>query len=209
MKIKICGITRLEDARFCAGAGADYLGFIQHPESLRYVAPAAAREIIDWIYGPEAVGVFVDVPAARVNDIAESVGFTMVQLHGSESPELCSEIDRPIIKAIRVYPESTVEELSREMDRFTGRVAFFLLDTGKTGAPGGTGVAFDWDKAAVLADVYPLFLAGGLTPDNVAEAVEKVRPRGIDASSGLESAPGVKDFEKLVQFFDAVRSVGA
>lgn len=209
MKIKVCGITRLEDARFCAGAGADFLGFIQHEESPRYVSPDAAREIIAWLYGPRPVGVFVDIPADRANAIAEEAGFELVQLHGAESPSYCAEMSLPVIRAVRVFPESTADDLAREMDRYVDRVEYFLLDTGKAGFAGGTGIPFAWEKAAGLAERYPLFLAGGISAENVARAVEVVQPLGIDASSGLESSPGVKDFDKLVQFFDAVRAVGA
>lgn len=207
MKIKICGITRLEDARFCAGAGADYLGFIQDPKSPRYVTPDAAREIISWIQGPAPVGVFVDEAPDTINTIADRVGFVYAQLHGNETPAECEAIEVPVIKAIKVFPDTTVDALRRKMDRYGERVAHFLLDTGKDGMSGGTGETFDWDVAAELALEYSIFLAGGLSPDNVAGAVESVRPYAVDANSGLESAPGVKDADRITEFFEAVRAV--
>jgi phosphoribosylanthranilate isomerase len=207
MKIKICGITRLEDARYCAGAGADYLGFIQDPNSPRYVTPDAAREIISWIHGPAAVGVFVDESPETINAVANRVGFVYAQLHGNETPEECEDIDVPVIKALKVFPDTSVDALRRKMERYGGRVAHFLLDTGKDGMSGGTGQTFDWDVAAELALEYSIFLAGGLSPANVAGAVENVRPYAVDANSGLETSPGVKDADRITAFFEAVRTV--
>ncbi len=209
MKVKICGITRLEDARFCAGAGADYLGFIQHRESPRYVAPDVVREILSWVEGPGAVGVFVDADPDVVNRATREAGFAYVQLHGDEPPSYCDEMDVPVIKAIRVKPGMKPDDLRRRMDAYEGRVLYYLLDTGKPGIAGGTGETFDWSIAEGIAADYPLFLAGGLTPINVADAVEAVWPYGVDVSSGVESEPGVKDIDRLSEFFDAVRAVGA
>ncbi len=209
MKVKICGITRLEDARFCAGAGADYLGFIQHRESPRYVAPEVVREILSWVEGPGAVGVFVDADPDVVNRAACEAGFAYVQLHGEEPPSYLDEMDVPVIKAISIRPGMKSDDVRRRMDAYEGRVLYYLLDTGRPGMAGGTGQTFDWSVAESLATDHPLFLAGGLTPDNVGAAVETVWPYGVDVSSGVESAPGIKDIDRINEFFDAVRDVGA
>ena len=204
LKIKICGITNLEDARFCAGAGADFLGFIQYPRSPRYVAPEAAKEIIAWVYGPEPVGVFVNETADTVNRTAAAAGFALAQLHGDEPPEVCARIERPVIKAFRTPPETTVDQLRARMEPYRTHAAYFLLDTHHPTLWGGTGETFDWQHARALAADFPIFLAGGLNPDNVAEAVQQVRPLGVDLSSGLEAYPGKKDFDKVNAFFERV-----
>lgn len=209
VKIKICGLTSLADARYCAGAGADYLGFIQHPESPRYIAPDQAREIIDWLYGPTPVGVFVDADADTVNRTADAAGFELVQLHGDEPPALCRAVERPVIKALRVAEETTAEALLAEVERYAEVADYLLLDTDRGGRFGGTGEAFDWSVAREVAQGLPMFLAGGLTPENVGAAVEAVRPFAVDVSSGVEQAPGVKDFDRLADFFDALAPVRA
>lgn len=209
VKIKICGLTSLADARYCAGAGADYLGFIQHPESPRYIAPDQAREIIDWLYGPTPVGVFVDADAGTVNRTADAAGFELVQLHGDEPPALCRAVERPVIKALRVAEETTAEALLAEVERYAEVADYLLLDTDRGGRFGGTGEAFDWSVAREVAQGLPMFLAGGLTPENVGAAVEAVRPFAVDVSSGVEQAPGVKDFDRLADFFDALAPVRA
>lgn len=203
MKLKICGITNLADARYCAAAGADYLGFIQYPGSPRYVEPATAKEIIDWMYGPEAVGVFVNASAEAVNEAAEQAGFALVQLHGTEPPELCAAIDKPVIKALRVTGDASADTLRRLMDRYAEHVAYFLLDTHVEGQWGGTGLPFNWELAQTLAKEYAVFLAGGISADNVAQAITQVQPFAVDLSSSVEAAPGQKDFDKLAAFFDA------
>lgn len=202
IKVKICGITTLEDARYCAGAGADYLGFIQHEESPRYIAPGKAKEIIQWIHGAEPVGVFVNEPADAVNETAEEAGFAMVQLHGTEPAELCAEVERPVIKAIPVVHDASAEQLRALMREYEDVVDYFLLDTHATNLWGGTGESFNWRLARGLSDEFPLFLAGGLSAENVEEAVQTMRPFAVDLSSNLESAPGKKDFQKLEAFFE-------
>lgn len=202
MKLKVCGITRLEDARYAAAAGADYLGFLQHPASPRYVPPPVAKEIIGWTYGPQAVGVFVDADADEVNRVAEAVGFHLVQLHGEEPPEACARMNRPVIKAFRVAPGDTAAALRARMLPYDGIATYFLLDTHHPAQHGGTGQVFDWAVARALAADFPVFLAGGLSAANVAEAVQTVRPAGIDLSSSLEQAPGLKDFDRMAAFFD-------
>jgi phosphoribosylanthranilate isomerase len=206
-RVKICGITTLEDARYCAAAGADYLGFIQYPGSPRFVEPALAREIIEWVYGPETVAVFVNAGADEVNRTADAAGFSIVQLHGDELPALCAEIDRTLIKALRIRPGETADAVRSRLDPYAGIADFFLLDTHHAGQWGGTGRRFDWEIARALAADFPIFLAGGIDAGNVADAVRTVQPYAVDLSSSVEAEPGVKDFDKLSAFFDAFRDI--
>ncbi len=204
--VKICGITRLEDARFCAGAGADLIGFVQHPESPRYLEPQKVREMLQWLYGPEPVGVFVNRDAAVVNEAVETAGFQWAQLHGTESPETCAAVSVPVIKAFRVMHDASAEQLYALMDPYRDVARLFLLDTHHTSLWGGTGESFNWRLARELSTEFPLIVSGGIGPDNVAEALSTVRPVGVDLSSSVESAPGVKDFDRLTAFFDAFNS---
>ncbi len=207
--VKVCGITNLEDARYCAGAGADFLGFVQYPESPRYVAPEAARAILAWIHGPAPVGVFVDEDADAVNRICAEVGFALAQLHGEEPPEVCAAVERPVIKAVGVAPGDTAEALRRRLEPYRAHVAFFLLDTHHAGLRGGTGQPFDWRQARDLSADFPILLAGGLGADNLDAAVRAVQPAGVDLSSSLEAYPGKKDFDKLGAFFDVFNALRA
>ncbi len=205
VRTKICGLTRLEDARFASGALADYLGFIFWPGSKRFIRPEDAKEIINWLEGPECVGVFVNQGIDEVNDSAHIAGVDYVQLHGEESPDFCRLMEHKIIKAFRVSPEMTEDHLRYLMDPYTNVVDFFLFDTFVKGEPGGTGKTFDWEVLYEISEDYPLFLSGGLTPQNVMTAMKKVHPFAVDVSSGVEEAPGIKDFVKLDSFFEAVR----
>jgi len=209
MKIKICGITQLEDARFAAGARADFLGFVQYQESPRFVDPHLAAEILSWVYGPQPVGVFVDASADAVNRAAEEAGFVYAQLHGDESPDMCADVAVPVIKALRIFADTTPDELRQTMDRYVEYVSLFLLDTGHVSVRGGSGRSFDWSVAAELAASYDFLLAGGLSAENVEGAIARVAPFGVDVSSSLESAPGRKDPAKLDRFFAAVRRATA
>jgi phosphoribosylanthranilate isomerase len=204
-RVKICGITRLEDARFAAGAGADYLGFVQHPESPRYIEPARVREILGWLHGVEAVGVFVNETAEAVNAACAEAGFTVAQLHGHEPPETAAEIEVPVIKAFRVQHDASSEQIRALMLDYRDVADYVLLDTHHTSLWGGTGESFNWRLARELAGEFRLFLAGGISASNVREAVETMRPFAVDLSSSLESEPGIKDFDKLTAFFDAFR----
>jgi len=204
-RVKVCGITRLEDARFAAGAGADYLGFIQHPESPRYIEPARAREIIGWLHGVEAVGVFVNETAEAVNAACAEAGFTLAQLHGHEPPEVVAAVEVPVIKAFRVQHDAASEQLRALMLDYRDVADYVLLDTHHTSLWGGTGESFNWRLARELAGEFQLFLAGGISAANVREAIETMRPFAVDLSSSVESEPGVKDFGKLMAFFDAFR----
>jgi len=206
-KLKICGITDLADARYLAGEGVDYLGFVQHEDSPRYVVPSLVSDMLEWLYGPESVGVFVNKSAEEVNQIAATAGFDYVQLHGEESPETCRAVERPIIKAIRVRHDALSDQLRAIMERYDGLVEHFLLDTHNSSVWGGTGESFNWRLARELSTDYSIFLAGGIDADNIERAVKTMRPFAIDLSSGVESAPGVKSFEKVDAFLDAFRAV--
>lgn len=215
-RLKICGITRLEDARYAAAAGADYLGFVQHPGSPRYIDPEHARDIVEWIHGPKPVGVFVNTPADEVNRIAEKAGFDLVQLHGEEPVSEALRIERPVIKAFRVAPGATPETLMDAMRAYEQAAAYFLLDAWSDEVYGGSGQPFDWRVAPPASQgagspegpgvfLAGVFLAGGLHAGNVAEAIRALRPFAVDVSSGLESAPGQKDFSRIDDFMEAFR----
>ncbi|MEM1128643.1 MAG: phosphoribosylanthranilate isomerase [Bacteroidota bacterium] len=208
-KIKLCGLTRLADARYAAGAGVDYLGFIQYKGSPRYITPKEAKTIIDWLYGPETVGVFVNEDADVINEIADEAGFSMVQLHGTEHPAVVEAVDRPTIKTIPVVSDASHEQLRILMEPYLGVADYFLLDTHKTGLWGGTGESFNWRLARELSSEVPLFLAGGIDADNVEEAILTMRPYAVDLSSSVESAPGIKDIDKMADFFDAFEAATA
>jgi phosphoribosylanthranilate isomerase len=202
VRIKICGITNLEDALLAAALGAQALGFIFHPPSPRKVPPEAAREIIRQL--PPlvlSVGVFVDEEAATVKDLAARLGLDWVQLHGAESPEYCRSLGRRVIKGFRIRDEDSLQVLPA----YQGAVQAFLLDTYKPGQTGGTGETFDWHLARQARQYGPVVLAGGLTPENVAQAIEVAQPQAVDVASGVEAAPGKKDPEKLRAFFAKVR----
>ncbi len=202
-KIKICGITSLADARYCAGAGVDYLGFIQYPESPRYIPANEARAIIEWLYGPETVGVFVNETAETINRVVAETGFDVAQIHGHMLPEDVAGISCKTIMALAVSEETTEAALRGQLATYEDVVDYFLLETAKAGLYGGTGMPFNWDVARNLTADYPLFIAGGLGADNIAEVINTLSPFAIDLSSSVESSPGVKDFDKLGALFDA------
>lgn len=200
-RVKICGITRLEDALAAVRLGADALGFNFWPGSRRYLAPAAARAIIRALPPlVTTVGVFVDPGRDEAMAAAAISGVQVLQLHGDESPEACARLPLPVLKGIRVRGEASLALL----DRYEGAVAGFLLDADTAGY-GGSGQVFDWALAARAAAQRPIVLAGGLTPANVAEAVRAVRPFGVDVASGVEAAPGVKDPDLVSRFIRAAK----
>jgi phosphoribosylanthranilate isomerase len=205
--VKICGLTTLEDARFAAGALADFLGFIFYPDSPRYIDPAKAGAIINWLEGPQKVGVFVNQPLDDVNSIAKQTGIDMVQLHGNESPDYCSLVEKPVIKVFHITNEKNAEQLKDEIKPYLDRVDYLLFDSKTDELWGGTGQTFDWSILNDIKKEKPFFLSGGLHPGNVDEAVRGVQPTGIDLSSGLEDSPGLKDFDKVEQFFDVMRDI--
>jgi phosphoribosylanthranilate isomerase len=205
VRIKICGITNLEDALLAADLGADALGFIFYPQSPRGVSPEAAREIIAQL--PPfvvSVGVFVDEAAAAVQDLAARVGLDWVQLHGQESPDYCRSLGRRVIKGFRVKDEDSLNELAP----YRGAVQAFLLDTYRKGQAGGTGESFDWRLAREAKPYGQIILAGGLTPENIARAINMALPAAVDTASGVEAAPGKKDPARLRAFFNAIKAIG-
>ncbi|HLR25191.1 MAG TPA: phosphoribosylanthranilate isomerase [Fodinibius sp.] len=206
-KLKVCGLTSLEDARFVSGALAHYLGFIFYEESPRHITPAKAGAIINWIQGPECVGVFVNQPLDDVNAVARQTGIDYVQLHGNENPEYCQLIEKPVIKVIHINDESTPEELVKGIDAYQEVADFLLFDTKTEDQWGGTGQSFDWKLLDKLTPDIPFFLSGGLTPDNVQSACRSVQSYGIDMSSGLEAEPGIKDFDKVERLMDKMRDI--
>lgn len=206
-KVKICGLTTLEDARFVSGALADYLGFIFYPDSPRYVDPAKAGAIINWLEGPGKVGVFVNQPLDDVNSIARQTGIDIVQLHGNESPDYCSLVEKPIIKAFHIEKDTDPSELGSEIDPYLDYVDYLLFDTKSDKEWGGTGQTFDWDVIKDISREKPFFLSGGLNSENVSKAIQTVQPYAVDLSSGLEDSPGLKDFDKIELFFDKMRDI--
>ncbi len=199
-RIKICGITHLDDALMAIEAGADALGFVFVPHTPRYLHPEQARSIIDQL--PPfitTVGLFVNAEQQGLEAIADGCRLNLIQLHGDEPPALCVALSRRVIKAFRVKDESSLSRLSGY------RVSAYLLDTYVKGAMGGTGKSFDWNLALKAKSYGRIILAGGLTPDNVASAVLQVRPYGVDVSSGVEASPGRKDPAKVKAFIRAVR----
>jgi phosphoribosylanthranilate isomerase len=205
--VKICGVRSPEIARVASEAGADLMGLIFAP-SRRQVTLDQAEEILDGLENrPKIVGVFVNESAECVNAIATRLSLDFVQLNGDESPQFQEEIDRPVIRALRLPFESSLADARREAERYLecrSPARALLLDTHLPGVYGGTGMQGNWDIAAGLADEYPVILAGGLRPESVAEALRRVRPLGVDVSSGVET-DGVKDANKIRQFIDAVR----
>jgi phosphoribosylanthranilate isomerase len=199
--VKICGVTRLDDALAAVRLGADALGFNFWPRSKRYVPPAEARAIVRRLPPlVTAVGVFVDPTRDEVLRAVETAGVVMAQLHGDETPEFCASLPLPVLKAIRVVDARSVASLA------SYEVRGFLLDTPSAGY-GGSGQIFDWSLVADVARELRVVLAGGLGPDNVAAAVRTVRPWAVDVASGVESAPGVKDEEKMRRFLEAAHGV--
>ena len=203
--VKICGITRPEDADLAARLGAAWVGFIFWPRSPRFVQPAAAAAILGGL-PPHVggVGVFVDQPVDEVNAVAEEVGLAAVQLHGRESPATCRACRRRVIKAVRLPGHGAGDDADAVWSGAT-----ILVDAFDPVRMGGTGRRVDWTRAARLARRRPLMLSGGLRAENVADAVRQVAPYGLDVSSGVESEPGVKDPHRLRAFFAALAAVDA
>jgi len=201
VRIKICGITRLEDAMAAATMGADALGFV-FAASPRRILPERAREIIAKL-PPflQTVGVFVNASAEEVARTASWCGLNVLQFHGNESVDYCRRFAQKVIKAQRVRNQGDLSGLSA----YTGVTAALLLDTFVSGMSGGTGTTFDWELARQARQYGRIIVAGGLTPENVAAAISKAKPYGVDASSGLEKSPGVKDHDKMRQFIKNVR----
>jgi phosphoribosylanthranilate isomerase len=202
-EVKICGLTRVEDAVAAAEAGASFIGMVFFPGSERCVSIDRARAITDAVRRrfpektPKFVGVFVNQDIEDMVDVADAVGLDLIQLHGSESPNICAKTRRPFIKAFRVSdapPDTTGYDCE-----------WVLFDTYSPRVAGGSGETFRWE----LLDRWPrhgkFFLGGGITPENVAEAIQRVGPDAIDVSSGVEDAPGFKNHDRIRKLFEAVR----
>ncbi len=197
MFVKICGITRAEDAAAAVDAGARAIGFVFWPKSPRFIDPYRARAIAA-VLPPfvTPVGLFVNQTAEYIHGVASLVRLGAVQLHGDESVEFAEAIPHPVVKALTV---------SARISEWPTRMRI-LLDAHDPARRGGTGQKIDWTAAAAIAATRPVLLAGGLTPVNVADAVARVRPFGIDVSSGVERSPGIKDHQKITALFEALHA---
>ncbi len=200
MFVKICGITRREDAEASVAEGASALGFIFWPGSPRFIDPSLAKEIVAALPpSVAAVGVFVNQPVSHVNSVASLAGLSLVQLHGDEDEGVAAGMTLPVIKAVSArdggFPDGQWPDH-----------VMLLIDADDPIRRGGTGMTVNWPAAAALASRRRVLLAGGLRPDNVAEAIRCVRPFGIDVSSGVERSPGIKDRRLLAALFEAIRN---
>lgn len=208
-RIKVCGITSAEDAKEAIGIGVDAIGFIFAESSPRFISPEKAKEIVTQL-PPfiHYVGVFVDKDPVEIQEIIEYCGLSYVQLHGSEDAEYCQKLAQAatpckLIKAFRVGSRTMAADFTPYEDSVKG----FLLDTYMEGQEGGTGRPFDWSIVESLKLQLPVILAGGLNPENVAEAIRSVRPFAIDLNSGVETEPGKKDLAKLRNLVEIVAGV--
>jgi phosphoribosylanthranilate isomerase len=200
IKIKICGITNLDDALYAAECGADALGFNFYKKSPRCIEPDKAAEIIAQL--PPfimPVGIFVNEREDKIREIQHQTCIQAVQLHGDESPEFCQRFGGRVIKAFQIKDKESLKTMAHF------HVGAFLLDSYKEGVRGGTGTTFDWHLAVVAKTFGKVILAGGLTPENVAEAVKLVQPYGVDVTGGVERDKGIKDHAKIKKFISEVR----
>lgn len=211
MKIKICGITNLDDALMAIDAGADMLGFIFYPNSKRYVLPSKCQEIQEGIHKRRlnitTIGVFVNSTYRDILKIKRDCQLNMVQFSGDESLELCLSMKTYAYKSIRPKSLSEADALASQFN-YREEPPALLLDTYVPSTYGGTGRLGDWNIALILAKKYQLLLAGGLQCENVIQAIEKVKPWGVDVASGVERAPGIKDENKVRDFIMRVRTYG-
>jgi phosphoribosylanthranilate isomerase len=208
MRVKFCGITRLIDAQEAARLGAWAIGLNHWADSPRRCEPAVAAEIGAALKRRlEVVGVFVNASLDEIDAAAEDESLTMLQLHGDEGPAFCREAARrtglKVIKAVRVRSAADVQAAEAY------RTDFHLFDAQRAGVPGGSGESFDWELVAHRRSGVPLIVAGGLTPDNVGEAIEVARPFGVDVASGIEAQPGVKDHALMSAFAEAAQAASA
>lgn len=202
VRVKICGITQVDDARFCAQVGADAIGIVFYPPSSRYVADLSLARDIALAAGPlvTVVGLFVNASHSEVEQVLKQVPLNLMQFHGDETEADCQAFGRPFIKALRMKDDIDVEA---RMADYTG-ASGFLLDTYVKGAPGGTGQTFNWDRVPQTSS-RSIILAGGLTPENVGHAVNAASPYAVDVSGGVESAPGIKSHEKIRAFISKAK----
>lgn len=202
-RIKVCGITRVEDALAAAHAGADAIGLVFYTPSPRAVTPAQAAAIVAAL--PPfitSVGLFVDADAAYVREVLAQVPLDLLQFHGDEDADYCDQFERPYLKAVRVRADQDLATVAAAWPKAQG----ILLDSYKAGVPGGTGEVFDWSLVPGERR-WNLVLAGGLTADNVAQAIAEVKPWAVDVSGGVELAKGIKDIEKINAFVQEVKRV--
>lgn len=201
-RIKICGITQPEDALTVLRAGAHALGLVFYPKSPRSVTLAQARDVAD-AAGPFAtlVGLFVDASDQEIENTLEQVPLQLLQFHGNESADQCSKFGRPYIKAIRMRPDLDLTQAMAAHPNASG----FLLDAYQKGVPGGTGQTFDWQRVPQNSE-RPVILAGGLTPENIVDAIAATRPYAVDVSGGVEREPGRKDAVKVRQFIQNIHN---
>ncbi len=200
-RIKICGITRPDDASLCARLGADAIGLVFYPRSPRNVTLEQARAVVAALPPfVSVVALFVDPTAEEVDAVLQALPVDVLQFHGDESPAFCRSFRRPYLKAVRVRPGLDLVECARQFHDARG----LLCDAFVAGQPGGTGSTFDWKL--IPADLpLPLILSGGLEPGNIADAVRTTRPAAVDVSSGVEAAKGIKDAAKIAAFISGVR----
>jgi phosphoribosylanthranilate isomerase len=202
VKVKICGITNIDDAMAAVEFGADALGFVFFQGSPRYISPDDATGIIRKLPSfAMTIGVFVDEKPSQIEKTIASTGIDVIQLHGDEPPEMCA-FSRRIIKAIRIKSLASLDPLVHYQDK----VSAFLLDTFSPGSFGGTGQKFNWDIATYAKQFGRTILSGGLTPDNIVEAVKQVGPYGVDVSSGVELKKGEKDHLKMRLFIERAKT---
>lgn len=200
-RVKVCGITRREDAEAAVQCGADAIGFVFWLHSARYIDADSARRIADVI--PPfvcTVGVYVDPDPAWVEETARAAKLNLLQFHGDESPEFCNQFSQPYIKAIRVKPDTDLLQYAERYRTAKG----LLLDTYAANMPGGTGHVFDWRLIPQQLPL-PLILSGGLNPDNVENAIKQTKPWAVDVSSGVEASKGIKDKKKIIAFMQGVK----
>jgi len=201
-QVKICGLTSPEAALACAKLGVDAIGCVFFPKSPRHLSERRAREICA-VLPPEVkkVGVFVNETYLHIMQKVDRCGLTAVQLHGRETPELVHEILKeniPVIKALFAVGAPTLSDAQKY------RASAFLAECGSGILPGGNAAAWDWKQARKISQTYPVILAGGLTPDNVSQAIAACRPAAVDVSSGVEKTPGIKDLAKVKAFLESV-----
>ncbi|MBT9567887.1 MAG: phosphoribosylanthranilate isomerase [Thiobacillus sp.] len=196
VRVKICGMTRLQDVQAACAAGADALGFVFYAKSPRHVTIETAAELVQALPPfVQSVGLFVNADATFIASVLKAVPLDLLQFHGDETPADCARHGRPYLKAVRVNQDTDLLKYAADFDLASG----LLLDTFVPGVPGGTGERFDW--RLIPANIpQPVVLSGGLTPENVAEAVHQVRPWAVDVSSGVEASKGIKDPYKMAHF---------
>jgi phosphoribosylanthranilate isomerase len=201
--LKVCGITKAEDARYAASLGFDAIGFIFYPQSPRYIEPEKAKEIIEQLPPfVNTVGVFVNDPIEKIKEICSITKITTVQLHGDESPEFCKQVPVRVIKAFGIDDRFSFSTLAKYQH---SNVSAFLLDKHSPELVGGTGQSFDWHLAKEAKSYGRIILAGGITPFNVISALNEAEPYGLDVNSGVEILPGEKNRNKLRALIENVR----